>query len=281
MSPPGPLSIRRGRLDLHLHSNRSDGRHEPRFVLQTCAAAGVTLAALTDHDLPPALDGGAYTFGERSIIHLEAAEVSGAWAGRELHLLVYFPSKMPEDYRELLRGRARFRARRWDAFRAAAGLEARLPPAPEEALAGRLALTRHHLARALLDAEVVSRWQEAFDGPLNPASGLLLPLDLSFPEAIAGARAAGAVCSWAHPELDDARAWAGTFAGMGLQGLESGRPGIGRLMREELGRVAHKHRLFLTGGTDWHGWSGERPSFSFPMREGHAFVSALGLPTGP
>ena len=41
------------RFDLHLHTNRSDGRFEPEEVLRRCAASGLEVVALTDHPLGP------------------------------------------------------------------------------------------------------------------------------------------------------------------------------------------------------------------------------------
>ena len=37
-------------IDLHSHSNRSDGKESPTEVFEHAAAAGVNVLALTDHD---------------------------------------------------------------------------------------------------------------------------------------------------------------------------------------------------------------------------------------
>src|SRR5438093_6310748 len=43
--PPAPSTV-----DLHTHSTRSDGVLTPAYLLRDVAAAGVTVASLTDHD---------------------------------------------------------------------------------------------------------------------------------------------------------------------------------------------------------------------------------------
>jgi len=43
--PPGPSTI-----DLHTHTNRSDGVMEPAALVDAAAAAGVKTLAISDHD---------------------------------------------------------------------------------------------------------------------------------------------------------------------------------------------------------------------------------------
>ncbi|MBS5644723.1 MAG: PHP domain-containing protein [Clostridiales bacterium] len=38
------------KIDLHMHSTASDGSSTPRELARECKAAGITRAALTDHD---------------------------------------------------------------------------------------------------------------------------------------------------------------------------------------------------------------------------------------
>ena len=74
------------RFDLHLHSDRSDGRLTPGEVLQACAAGGLHAFALTDHDLEPALSAGRHQVGLRTVYVLHGVELSGHYEGIELHL---------------------------------------------------------------------------------------------------------------------------------------------------------------------------------------------------
>ncbi|MBL6633788.1 MAG: phosphatase, partial [Thermoleophilia bacterium] len=36
--------------DLHMHTNRSDGSHDPAHLVEYAAGRGVDLLAITDHD---------------------------------------------------------------------------------------------------------------------------------------------------------------------------------------------------------------------------------------
>lgn len=266
-APPAPTRLR---LDLHCHTDRSDGRHPPEEVLARAAARGLDLLALTDHDLPPALPAGPHVVGGRPLRVLAATEVSGHWEGRELHLLVYFPGAMPADYADWLVTRARHRAERYD--EAVRRLEVDLPPADAGARAGRRALTRHHLARALVDGGHAPSPSAAFLR-LRP----LMPLiDLPFTEGIRRAREAGGLPVWAHPAQADAQAWTPRFAADGLRGLEALRPRTPRPTRNALARLARRHGLILTGGSDWHGWGdGELGLWAVSGEHAAAFLAAL------
>lgn len=239
------------RLDLHCHSTASDGRYSADEVLARALASNLDVLSLTDHDLAPVLPWGPQPRESGAPLRLvHGVELTGTHEAREYHLLVYFPAEMPSAFQALCRSRAQFRARRFDVVCASLGLTARASP---EALAGDAALTRHHLAQALMAERPETTWMDAYTLLKNPAT---VPLnDLPFTEAIRLARAHGGYTSWAHPPLDDAQRHTPTFVAAGLQALESLRPRTDRPTKNGLKRLATKHKLLLTGGTDWHGWS--------------------------
>jgi len=269
--PPG------ARFDLHMHSDRSDGRLEPSAVLRAAVDGGLHAFSLTDHDLAPALPAGRQQVGLKTIHVLHGAEISGHHEGIELHLLVYFAGPMPESFRAFCLERTRRRVDRYDGAIARLGLSD-LAPADEVAREGKRALTRLHLAQALVEAGHVPNVQAAFDRYLGSKYGLVPLIDLSFIDAIRGARAAGGVTSWAHPDLEQAREWVPTFMEAGLQGLEGLRPGFGRRQRNAFRRLAREHGLFLTGGSDFHGWyPGRLGDFGVYRRELSGFLDALAV----
>jgi predicted metal-dependent phosphoesterase TrpH len=261
-----------GRIDLHVHSDGSDGRHPPEEVLRRAARGRLDVLALTDHDLAPRLEAGVHVLEGHAVRVLHAAEVSGSHEGREYHLLVYFPGVMPEAYRAFLGGRAAARAERYDDAVAALGLRDVLAPSDAAARAGARALTRHHLVRALRDAGQVADSRAGF----ARVAGVLAPIALPFLEAIAVARDAGGFPSWAHPDLADAQAHVRAFAAAGLRGLEGARPRQPRALRNGLRKLAERHGLLVTGGSDWHGWhEGELGMFALDGERAERFMTAL------
>ncbi|MDP2314148.1 MAG: hypothetical protein Q8P41_14695 [Pseudomonadota bacterium] len=270
-----------GRIDLHMHTDRSDGRFPPDDVLGRAFAGKLDAIAVADHDLPNVIPAGVHQRDGRELRLIAAAELSGSHAGRELHLLVYFPGDMPQAFRDFLRDRARIRADRYDAAVAKLGF-ADLAIADDSARSGERSLTRHHLFHALKAGGHVRDMREGFT--LLGGSGVVPLIELPFVDAIRAARAAGGLTSWAHPSLVDAQAWTATFVAAGLQGLEGVRPHIDRRTRNGLKVLADQHGLLLTGGSDWHGWH-ESPlgTFAVTGERAREFIERLdrSRPTPP
>jgi len=263
------------RYDLHLHSNRSDGRYAPEDVLSRCAAGGLDVVALTDHDLTSGVTHGMHHVGGRDIRVIEGAELSGVHEGREYHLLVYFPGAAPAAFREFCAERARRRADRYDAAVERLGL-AGVPNASDEARQGEVALTRQHLAGALVDAGHVRSRRDAFRTLIGDAHGTVDAVDLTFVEAIRFARECGGVTSWAHPPLSAVRACLESFSKAGLQCLEVHRPYARGKDRRKAHAMARKAGMAVTGGSDWHGWhDGEPGLFAVADHELAGFLELL------
>jgi len=272
-SPAG----RRGkvRFDLHLHSSRSDGEFSPDEVLRRCARGGLDVIALTDHDIGPAIEAGPVEVEGRRLHVVHGAELSGVHEGEEFHLLVYFSGEMPTPFAEFLRERSSLRARRYDQAIENIGLPG-LAPADALANRGDRAVTRLHLSQALVQAGHVRNLREAFKRFTGRQHGLVPSVELDFIEAIEVTRAAGGFTSWAHPSLEAARAHSATFARHGLQALEAWRPRMSAHDRAVLMRMALRHGLLITGGSDWHGWGHpEVGRFAFPERLARPFAEAL------
>ena len=201
--------------------------------------------------------------------------------GTEQHLLVYFPAEMPASFSAWCTRRAVWRAEWFDASLDALGLMD-VPRADSEARAGRRCLTRVHLARALVDAGVVPTLNHAFKEWVGSDTGRIPPLNLGLIEALEVAKAAGGWTAWAHPNPGLAATWVPGLAAAGLDALEAWRAVGGQHRRDTLHRLAVRHGLAITGGSDWHG-TGPRKlgSFSVPWRVLGATATALEIALVP
>jgi hypothetical protein len=261
-------------LDLHVHTSRSDGRFEAEHVLEQAAAGGVGVLALTDHDVVGPFDPGVHQVGQRRIRVVVAAEVSGTHHGREYHLLVYFPHAAPTGFQDFCQAQVRERAQRYDTAIGRLGLPG-LAPAPAQAYSGELALTRHHLARAIVAAGHASDVGQALG---RYTSGDAVPaFDVPFVECIRQARRFGGLTSWAHPPRQAVDQHLPELVRAGLQGLEGIRPGLRREDLKFYKGAAQRHGLFLTGGSDWHGWAGPSDLGLFQVQpdQVRGFLTAL------
>ncbi len=257
-----------------MHSKLSDGAHDPEELLQLAAKGGLDVIALTDHDLPSALPCGRIVVRGHPLWVLHGVELSGHYQGVELHLLVYFPGEMPEDFKAFCRVQARARADRHDQALEKLGLDNR-PKADSAARAGERSLTRLHLAQAIVEAGHAQTSREAFDRFLGAQHGNVPTITLSFEDAVAAALAAGGILSWAHPSLEQCRTWSSAIAKMGVHGMEAYRPSIGKEHRRKVRSLARKNAMLVTGGSDWHGLYRQLGDFALQGQQAEDFTAAL------
>ena len=78
-------------IDLHLHTNRSDGKLSPTNLVRLLAEQGLEYAAITDHDTIDGIEEAnaeAKRFPQLTII--PGIEISANVLGEEVHILGYF-----------------------------------------------------------------------------------------------------------------------------------------------------------------------------------------------
>lgn len=240
-------------LELHCHSQYSDGTLTPTQLVQTAVAAGVKVLALTDHDT---MSGCIEAHEAAQVYHLTivpGVELSTVYRGRSMHILGFYPDgdRLDAPLKKRLQDRKQ-RARQMVDKLGELGYPLELPQLGEG-----VAPSRPHVARALLAAGYVNSWEEAFDRFLGEGKPAYVPYGkFTAEEGIALLRSCGAVPVWAHPYL---------FAGgevdevlpllveAGLMGVEVYHPYHRRSQQERLYQLCQKDSLLITGGTDYHG----------------------------
>jgi predicted metal-dependent phosphoesterase TrpH len=246
------------RIDLHVHSNASDGTDSPADVVRRARAAGLDVVALTDHDtqagiaearaaLPPGLT------------LVPGMELSCQLDGRSVHLLAFLFD--PED--PALRAEtSQIRDDRTYRAQAMVGkmreLGADVTWEQVSAIADGAVIGRPHLARALAASGAVATPADAFTADWIADGGRAF-VDRYAPDlgrAVGLVLAAGGVPVLAHPrspgyEIPDEVIAA--LAGAGLCGIEVFHPDHDRSQRLRLTQLAESLNLIMTGGSDDHG----------------------------
>lgn len=74
-------------VDLHVHSNHSDGVLAPAALVEVLAAAGVRLFALTDHDSVAGVAAATAAARARGLTAVPGIELSANWQGRGIHIV--------------------------------------------------------------------------------------------------------------------------------------------------------------------------------------------------
>jgi predicted metal-dependent phosphoesterase TrpH len=253
------------RIDLHTHSNRSDGTDDPAELVRVAAEAGLDVVALTDHDTTAgwAEAAEALPAGLRLVRGAELSCISpnGLGGTVAVHLLAYL---FDPEHPRVLAEQGRLRVERRDRItrmvtRMAADGYSLDPDTFLDRFDDDLPVGRPHLAQALVEEGVVGSVNEAFSSVLHNSSPYYLRrTDTPVVDAIEMITEAGGVCVFAHPF---ARARGRVvepsvlldLAEVGLVGVEVDHPDHVQEDRDALRALADRAGLVATGSSDYHG----------------------------
>ncbi|MGH3444302.1 MAG: PHP domain-containing protein [Nocardioidaceae bacterium] len=250
------------RIDLHTHSDRSDGTDSPASLLRRAYRAHVDVVALTDHDTTEGWQAAADVAARTSITLVRGIEVSCRFAGEGVHLLAYLPDPtyppLTEELERILHGRnSRLPAILQRLRDLGIDIGAHDVRAVSQDTA---AMGRPHVADALVAKRVVASRSEAFErflGPRAPAYVDRYAADLV--TMIGTIREAGGVSVVAHPWAQRHRHQAldaDGFAALrdaGLAGVEVDHQDHDEDARSGLRQIAADLDLVITGSSDYHG----------------------------
>ena len=252
-----PISSSEGFIDLHLHTNHSDGQFSPEQLVLTAAAKQLRAIAVTDHDTVSAVLESEHWAMKYGIEFLSGLEISACTEeDGEIHILGYRIDPASHALMEALARQKRIRLER--IRRMVERLhELNIGIAFEEVqeLAGQAsAIGRPHLARALMRRDVVSSLDEAFERYLAKGKpGFVPKMGLSFREAIEAILAAGGIPIYAHPGLERKDELLPKLLTMGLRGLEVFHSDHSPDDVQHYTELVMQHGLLASGGSDCHG----------------------------
>jgi predicted metal-dependent phosphoesterase TrpH len=245
-------------IDLHSHTNESDGSLSPAELIAEAARVGVRVLGITDHDTFAGYEQAIVPARDASIDLICGIELSTKLSGQSVHLLGYFPQAGSglSEFREWildLQASRRDRNIRLVARLRELGFDITL----EEAEArGRGMTGRPHFAQIMVEKGYVSNFRQAFDDYLDEsAKGYVYRREPELAEAIRRIREAGGVASLAHPVRlsGDLPALLPGLCEAGLNAIEAYHSDHGPAETRFFLALARKHGLLVTGGSDFHG----------------------------
>jgi 3',5'-nucleoside bisphosphate phosphatase len=228
--------------------------------MRRAGAADLDVIALTDHDTVAGHYEAASALPS-GLTLLPGMELSCRMEGHSVHILAYLfdpgNERLAGEMAEIRESRL-FRARTMVDKLAALGAPVTWDQVSEIAAGG--VVGRPHIARALINAGVVTTIEEAF-GPewIGPGGRAHVPRYALDPaRALDLVTAAGGVTVLAHPR-GSARGWRipdeviAELAGGGLTGIEVYHPQHDEAERARLAELASRLGLVISGGSDDHG----------------------------
>ncbi len=244
-------------VDLHIHSNFSDGELSPEEIVNKAKVKGLQVISITDHD---SIDGVQVTVQigiSKGLEIVPGVEISCEYKNEEIHILGYFFDvknvKLNKVLKELQASRE-IRMKKMIKKANNFGFNLNYNDVIdfcEHSVPGRV-----HLGKALVKKGYVKNISKAFskylyhDGPLYEKRYKISPRDI-----ISIIKQANGLTALAHPGLLKKSKTIYNIIDMGIQGLEVNYPLHSQEETNCLLSIAKEHSLLVTGGSDFHGLS--------------------------
>ena len=244
------------KIDLHIHTNFSDGIYSPEEVLELAKDREYDVISITDHDN---IDGYLQGVDYAEFLGIElipGVEISTLHNGRDTHILAYNFDLKNSELTELLKkiydsrfGRAKSIIEKLNKRGINIDLE------EVQSYAGKNNyLGRPHIAKALIESGYCSDKYEAFDTHLGEHCYAYVPKYApTSKDAIKVINEAGGISILAHPYTmgNDARIY--ELIVYGIDGLEVFYAKCNDETIYHYNEIAKENGLIRTGGSDFHG----------------------------
>ncbi len=254
-------------IDLHTHSNISDGTLSPDALVKSAVECGIHTLALTDHDTMDGVELVRKTAQEYDIHIISGVEISSQWSrpatkkSYGVHI-VALDMQQPEPLQDALTIQKKIRAERakqiCHLLKSCIGqdiYEDVLTLVDGEADR----ITRTHIAKTLVNKDIVSRPQQAFDRFLKEGKRAFVKFDgLSLQETIQIIHQSEGYAVLAHPTRYDlsatnVRYLIELFAQLKGDAVELPPSGEPLSTRQMVDRMIEQLDLKVSIGSDFHG----------------------------
>ncbi len=251
-------------MDMHVHTNHSDGSCTVEEVIRMARDQGVTHIGIVDHDTIHGISE-AKVWGNRfGVTVVPGVELSAFHpsSGKKVHILGYgFKEEAPHIRRISWSLLSRRTAQSlWQTDRlASVGYPVSQQEVKEKAWFSSAVYKQHIMAvlydKGCTDGIVTELYEKLFKGQGICAQDI--PYMNVF-EAIEAVKQDGGLAVLAHPGQTGAYGLVPELVKAGLDGLELGHMDHGAWDKDTIRLLALQYKLFVTGGSDFHGAYGRK-----------------------
>ena len=253
-------------VDFHMHSIYSDGVKSPEGLLRHAIDCNLSMMALTDHD---EIDGikalrtaQEQLDPEKTIKIINGCEFSADYKDKSIHILGYHFDETNKELRDFIKYFKSKREERIDEiikrcnnvgyFISKDELLKKFPKTQ--------AYGRPHIGQLLIDGGYAKDINDVFKGILRKDSPCYVPkVKVEVPYIIDIIHKAGGLAVMAHPKLVSSDEYVVEMLAYDFDGMEVYHSKHNDDDVERYKEFAIKHKLFITGGSDYHGIVGKKP----------------------
>ncbi|MCJ7774222.1 MAG: PHP domain-containing protein [Desulfobacterales bacterium] len=273
----------RAGIDLHIHSDASDGTYSPEQILDQALDSNIAAIALTDHDTISGSKEAIRIGPPPEVKFLTGVEISANPpvsfpCSGSFHILGYAIDFEDPSLNQMLEKLQQARKNRNPRILETLK-ELGMPLTMEDvqAVVGDGQMGRPHIARVMVTKGYVGSINEAFDKYLGKGKPAYVDkYRMESDQAIELILAASGIPVLAHPGLVEPTTdlpfenLIQTLKSMGLKGIEVYYPEHTPESMNEFITIADQYNLLMTGGTDFHG--ALKPDLKMGFGKGDFFV---------
>ncbi len=244
------------KIDLHIHTNFSDGIYSPREVLELAKESDHDVISITDHDNLDGYRNGKKIAKEMNIELIPGVEISCLHKGRDVHILAYYLDTDNEEINDVLKVIYDNRFHRANSM--VEKLKEQGVSLDRDQIYERAGennyLGRPHLAWALIENGYCRNKYEAFEKYLGEHCYAYVPkASPSVDRIIKVIRNAGGVSILAHPYTLRNDDYIYDIIKFGIDGMEVFYAKCNDETVLHYNEIAQSNMLIRTGGSDFHG----------------------------
>lgn len=253
------------KIDLHVHTNISDGTLTPTEVVERALSLDLAAIAITDHDTIAGINAAKQAAAELTPTGVDfevisGVEISAEYKGKDIHILGLYIDEHDQHFIHKLDQALQKRDERNEEMAERLrqdGVDIHI----EDLYFGEptTVITRAHFARFLIERHYAKNNSEAFARYLDSNTKYYVPRNYMTPEeAIQLIKNANGLPVLAHPllyklKLPQIEELVAYLASIGIEGIETIYSNNTGFDEGIIRRFANKYKLLMTGGSDFHG----------------------------
>lgn len=244
----------RSKIDLHVHTNYSDGFNSPKDLIDKAKSKGIDVLSITDHDNLAAIEE-ASEYGKKVGVEIiPGVEISSDIMDREIHILGYFvePGNTElERYLEFFRAERLKRADRIVKKLNVLGISLKLDDVLT--IARNSAVGRPHIAQAMVEGGFIGSYYESFNKYIgNGCIAYEKKVHVSPRSAFKIISDSGGLSFIAHPGIMSEQILKELIED-GVDGIEVVHPSHTPQLVKFYRGIVNEYFLLESGGSDYHG----------------------------
>ena len=265
------------RVDLHVHSNKSDGSYTPTELVNYAIEKGLSAFALTDHDTTDGIEEALAAAKGKNIEVIPGIEFSSEYEGKDIHIVGLYIDYKSDFFKRRLEAfvngrilRNQEMCQRLQEVGVTITYEQLLAEFPD------CVITRSHYAKFLLNHGYTRSMKEGFERYIGDYAPCFVSRKKITPmRAIEIILKAGGIPILAHPtlyhmsssRLDELVA---KLKAVGLVGIEAIYSTYSSSEERDIRKLALKYDLAISGGSDFHGTA--KPGLDLAVGYGKLFI---------